>query len=102
MSGNNNPAQRITVDLGEKEAEGIYSNLALITHSPAEFILDFARLVPGVPKAKVHARVILTPQSAKALARLLDANLERWEKAHGEIKLGGLPGSGHNIGFHTE
>ena len=101
MTGNN-PPQRITVDLGEKEAEGIYANLALITHSPAEFILDFARMVPGVPKAKVHARVILTPQSAKALARLLDANLERWEKVHGEIKLGGQPGSGHNIGFQTE
>jgi hypothetical protein len=95
------PQQRITVDLGEKEAEGIYANLALITHSPAEFILDFARVVPGAPKAKVHARVILTPQSAKALSRLLNANLERWEKANGEIKLAGQPGSGHNIGFQA-
>ncbi len=49
--------QRITLDLGEKEAEGIYSNLTLITNSPAEFILDFARLVPGMAKSKVHARV---------------------------------------------
>ena len=96
------PQQRITVDLGEKEAEGIYANLTLITHSPAEFILDFARVVPGAPKAKIHARVILTPQSAKALARLLTANLERWEKTHGEIKLAGQPGTGHNIGFQTE
>jgi len=101
MSGNA-PQQRITIDLGEKEAEGIYANLALISHSPAEFILDFARLVPGVPKAKVHARVILTPQSAKALAKLLDTNLERWEKVHGEIKLAGQPGAGHNIGFQTD
>ena len=101
MSGNG-PQQRITIDLGEKEAEGIYANLALISHSPAEFILDFARLVPGIPKAKVHARVILTPQSAKALAKLLDSNLERWEKTHGEIKLAGQPGSGHNIGFQTD
>jgi hypothetical protein len=101
MSGNA-PQQRITVDLGEKEAEGIYANLALITHSPAEFVVDFARMVPGAPKAKVHARIILTPQSAKALSRLLDANLERWEKAHGEIKLAGQGGTGHNIGFQTD
>ena len=101
MSGNA-PQQRITIDLGEKEAEGTYANLTLISHSPAEFILDFARLVPGVPKAKVHARVILTPQSAKALAKLLDTNIERWEKTHGEIKLAGQPGAGHNIGFQTD
>lgn len=101
MSGNA-PQQRITVDLGEKEAEGIYANLALITHSPAEFVVDFARMVPGAPKAKVHARIILTPQSAKALSRLLDANLERWEKANGEIKLAGQGGAGHNIGFQTD
>ncbi|HPF71079.1 MAG TPA: DUF3467 domain-containing protein [Candidatus Krumholzibacteria bacterium] len=101
MSGNA-PQQRITIDLGEKEAEGIYANLALITHSPAEFVIDFARIVPGAPKAKVHARIILTPQSAKALARLLDTNIERWEKTHGEIKLAGQPGGNHNIGFQTE
>jgi len=96
------PQQRITIDLGEKEAEGIYANLALITHSNAEFIVDFARLVPGAPKAKVHARIILTPQSAKALARLLETNVERWEKVHGEIKTPGSPGSGTNIGFQAE
>ncbi len=101
MSGNA-PQQRITIDLGEKEAEGIYANLTLISHSPAEFILDFARLVPGIPKAKVHARVILTPQSAKSLAKLLDSNLEHWEKIHGEIKLASQPGTGHNIGFQTD
>ncbi|MFN2371671.1 MAG: DUF3467 domain-containing protein [Candidatus Krumholzibacteriia bacterium] len=101
MSGTT-PPQRITLDLGEKEAEGIYANLALITHSPAEFVLDFARVVPGAAKAKVHARVILTPQAAKGLARLLDSNLERWEKAHGEIKLAGQPGGGHNIGFQAD
>jgi hypothetical protein len=100
MSGNA-PQQRITVDIGEKEAEGTYANLTLITHSPAEFVLDFARVLPGVPKAKVHARVILTPQATKALAKLLEANLERWEKAHGEIKLAGQPNAGHNIGFQT-
>ena len=94
--------QRITVDLGEKEAEGIYSNLTLITNSPAEFILDFARIVPGIPKSKVHARIIMTPQSAKALQKSLLANLERFEKTHGEIKLAGQPENGPGIGFQTE
>ena len=94
--------QRITVDLGEKEAEGIYSNMTLISQSPAEFILDFARLVPGLAKAKVHARIIMTPQSAKALQKNLAANIERFEGAHGEIKMSGQPNSGQNIGFQTD
>lgn len=95
--------QRITLDLGEKEAEGIYSNLTLITSSAAEFILDFARLVPGIPKSKVHARVIMTPQAAKALHRNLGANIERFEKTHGEIKVQGQPSpEGPGIGFHQD
>jgi hypothetical protein len=98
---NKNPQQRITLDLGEKEAEGIYANLTLISHSPAEFILDFARLVPGMAKSKVHARIIMTPQSAKALQRSLAMNLERFEATHGEIKLAGQPGDSQSIGFQT-
>ncbi|RKZ17335.1 DUF3467 domain-containing protein [bacterium] len=98
----NKPQQRITVDLGEKEAEGTYANLALATFSPAEFILDFARIVPGMPKAKVHSRIIMTPQSAKALQRLLAANIERYEGVHGEIKLAGHPEGGPAIGFHSD
>ncbi len=94
--------QRITLDLGEKEAEGIYANLTLISNSPAEFILDFARLVPGMPKSKVHARIIMTPQAIKALHKSLGANLERFEKAHGEIKLAGDPTQdGPGIGFQA-
>lgn len=97
------PQQRITLDLGEKEAEGIYSNLTLITNSPAEFILDFARIVPGMPKSKVHSRIIMTPQAAKALQRNLAANIERFEKAHGEIKIQGQPqADGPGIGFHQD
>lgn len=95
--------QRITVDLGEKEAEGIYSNLTLIANSPAEFILDFARIVPGLPKSKVHARIIMTPQAAKALHRSLGQNLERFENQHGEIKLAGQPDPAQGgIGFQTD
>ncbi len=94
--------QRITLDLGEKEAEGIYSNLTLISNSPAEFILDFARLVPGMAKSKVHARIIMTPQAVKALHKSLGANIERFEGLHGEIKLAGQPGQdGPGIGFQA-
>ncbi len=99
---NKPPQQRITLDLGEKEAEGIYANFTLITHSPAEFILDFARLVPGLPKSKVHARIIMTPQAVKALHQSLGTNLERFETQYGEIKLAGQPNPGQNIGFHTD
>lgn len=83
------PQQQINIELGEKEAEGIYSNLALITHSPAEFIIDFTRLVPGVPRSRVLARIIMTPQHAKSLARALGENIEKFEKQFGEIKIYG-------------
>lgn len=99
---NKQPQQRITLDLGEKEAEGIYSNLTLISSSPAEFILDFARLVPGNLKTRVHARIIMTPQAAKALQRNLAANIKLFEDKNGEIKLTGQPEAGPPIGFHSE
>ena len=81
--------QQINVELGEKEAEGIYSNLALITHSPAEFVIDFTRMLPGVPKTKVYARVIMTPQHAKSLLNALKDNIDKYEKQFGEIKIHG-------------
>jgi hypothetical protein len=90
------PQTRIQVDLGEKEAEGIYSNLAFISHSPSEFIIDFARLMPGLAKSRVFARIIMT----KALHRTLGTNLERFEHTFGEIKLPGQDGQG-SIGFHS-
>ena len=83
----NKPQTRIQVDLGAAEAEGIYSNLSFINHSPSEFIVDFARFLPGTPKAKIYARIVMTPQATKALHRALGANLERYEKTHGDIKL---------------
>ncbi len=79
--------QQINIELGEKEAEGIYSNLALITHSPAEFIVDFTRMLPGTPKTKVFARIIMTPQHAKSLLRALDENIKKYETQFGEIKV---------------
>ena len=95
------PQTRISVDLGEKEAEGIYSNLAFISHSASEFIIDFARLLPGLPKSKVFARILMTPQNAKALFKALGVNLERYENSHGEIRLPGKNGQSE-IGFQTE
>jgi len=93
----------INIELGEKEAEGIYSNLAIISHSPAEFIVDFTRLLPGVPKARVHARIVMTPQHAKLLLHALHDNLTRYEAQYGEINMdaqmmpaGSLPVSGTN------
>ncbi len=85
---NQNPqGQQINIELNEKEAEGIYSNLAIITHSPAEFVIDFTRVVPGVPKAKVYARIITTPQHAKMLLKALKDNLDKYEARFGEIKV---------------
>ena len=81
--------QQINIELGEKEAEGIYSNLALITHSPAEFVIDFTRMLPGVPKTKVYARIIMTPQHAKSLLNALEDNIKKFESQFGEIKLYG-------------
>ncbi len=81
--------QQINIELGEKEAEGIYSNLAIITHSPAEFVIDFTRILPGVPKARVFARIIMTPQHAKLLLKALDENIRKYEATFGEIKIFG-------------
>ncbi|MCF8260873.1 MAG: DUF3467 domain-containing protein [Melioribacteraceae bacterium] len=81
--------QQINIELGDKEAEGIYSNLAIITHSPAEFIIDFTRVVPGAPKAKVHARIITTPQHAKMFMHALKDNVDKYESKFGEIKIEG-------------
>ena len=74
---NNQGGQQINVELGEKEAEGIYSNLAIISHSPAEFVIDFTRILPGVPRAKVHARIVMTPQHARLLLNALEDNIDK-------------------------
>jgi len=83
--------QQINIELGEKEAEGIYSNFVLITHSPAEIVLDFSRMVPGVPKARVYSRILMTPQHAKSLFNTLKDTIEKFENEFGEIKAIGMP-----------
>lgn len=91
--------QQINVQLDEKVAEGIYSNLALIAHGPAEFFIDFARMVPGTAKASVHARIIMTPPHMKFLLTAIKENIERYEKQFGEIKLHGGPQQNAAGGF---
>ena len=91
------------VEVGEKEAEGIYSNIVFIAHSPSEVILDFARALPGLPKARVYARIVMTPQHAKMLLGALEQNLRKYEAQFGAIKVPGEqnPAQGHRL-HHAE
>ena len=86
MSDNNQQQGQINIELDEKVAEGIYSNLAIINHSASEFVVDFVTLMPGIPKAKVKSRIVLTPQHAKRFLKALGENIHRYELANGEIK----------------
>ena len=85
MEEKNHPNQ-LNIELTEEVADGTYSNLAIITHSNAEFVIDFIRVMPGVPKAKVKARILLTPQHAKRLLSALSDNISKYEAVHGTIK----------------
>lgn len=85
----NNPKpnkNQINIDLPEEVSEGIYSNLAIISHSHSEFIVDFIRMMPNIPKAKVKSRIILTPQHAKRLMKALQDNIKRYENQFGNIE----------------
>ena len=77
--------QQINIELDETTAEGIYSNLAIINHSPSEFVIDFVAIMPGTPKSKVKSRIILTPEHAKRFQSALADNIRRYEESHGEI-----------------
>src|SRR4028118_474114 len=79
------PAQ-INIEISEEVAEGTYANLAIITHSHAEFVVDFVNVMPGTPKSKVKSRIIMTPQHAKRFMKALIENVQRYEAANGEIK----------------
>ena len=76
----------LNIELTEEGAEGAYSNLAIINHSPSEFVVDFIQVMPGVPKAKVKSRIVLTPQHAKRLMKALAENVSKFEAQHGAIK----------------
>ena len=77
----------LNIELDEKVAQGTYSNLAVITHSSSEFILDFIRIMPGLPKAQVQSRIILTPEHAKRLLLALQDNVAKFEAKNGQIKV---------------
>lgn len=85
MADQKNTGNQINIELSEEMAEGVYSNLAIISHSNSEFVVDFIRMVPNVPKAKVKARVILTPEHAKRLMRALVDNVKKYESQFGAI-----------------
>ena len=95
------PANQLNIEISEEVADGIYSNLAIITHSNSEFVLDFVRVMPGVPKAKVRARVLLTPQHAKRLMRALADNIQKFESVHGNIRETEMPEIPMNFGGPT-
>jgi len=84
-SDNTNKPNQLNIELPEDVAEGVYSNLALINHSQAEFVLDFIRMMPNVPKAKVKSRVVLTPQHAKRFLHALNENIKKYEATFGKI-----------------
>ncbi len=96
MSKEQENKQEINIEMSEEIAEGVYSNLAIISHSNSELVVDFIRIMPNVPKAKVKSRIILTPQHAKRLMFALSDNIKKYEAQFGEIQdendiTGGLP-----------
>lgn len=94
------PQNQLSIDLPEDLAEGVYSNLAIITHSNSEFVVDFVRIVPNAPKARVKSRVILTPEHAKRLLSALADNVQKYEKQFGPItRKGGAAGGGNGPSF---
>jgi hypothetical protein len=86
MEAKPKPPGQINMELGEKEAEGIYSNFAVISHSLSEFVLDFARVLPGSPKSKIFARVVMTPPNVRSLLVALETNIKKYEDQFGKIK----------------
>jgi len=83
---NKGQGNQINIELSEETAEGIYANLAMIAHSSSEFVVDFIRLMPGVPKAKVKSRIVITPEHAKRLLKALQENIDKYESTFGDIK----------------
>jgi hypothetical protein len=88
--------QHIDIELSEEVAEGRYANLVMIAHSAEEFVLDFIRIMPGLPKARVQSRIIITPTHAKRLLRALADNIGRYEATYGEIE---VPEPGQPVHF---
>ncbi len=99
QNNNDNPqGQQLNIELTEDVAEGIYANLAVIAHSPSEFVIDFVNVMPGMPKARVRSRIVMTPEHAKRLLAALSDNIQRYENSFGEIR-GGTPEGGNEQSF---
>jgi len=101
MTQQTGQAKQIQAQLDEKTGQGIYANLALISHSGAEFVIDFTRMLPGLPKAVVQARIILTTQHAKGLLQALETNIKKYEEKFGEIKTATDKPGDRNFGFQA-
>ncbi len=86
MSDQDQQPNQLNIEISEEIAEGVYANLAIITHSHAEFVIDFVNVMPGTPKSKVKSRMILTPQHAKRLMRALTENIAKYEAVNGAIR----------------
>ena len=87
MSNNSEEDQKLSIDLAAEVAKGNYCNLTIISHSHSEFVFDFIQMMPGMPKAEVRSRIIMTPHSAKQLINALEDNLQKYEENFGEIPL---------------
>lgn len=98
MSDNQQQPNQLNIELTDETAEGVYSNLAIIAHSQSEFVVDFIRLMPGMPKAKVKSRIILTPQHAKRLMKALNDNIKKYEQQFGKIEDNDSPPFPMNFG----
>lgn len=91
MENNNENQNQVNIELSEEVANGIYSNLAIITHSPSELICDFIQMMPGVPKGRVRSRIIMTPQNAKRFMEALQENIQKYEQSFGHIDTHNTP-----------
>lgn len=94
MANENQNDNQLKIELSPEVAEGTYANLAIITHSSAEVVIDFIRVLPGVPKANVKSRIVLAPEHAKRLLFALQDNIAKYEKAFGTINLPGIEPNG--------
>ena len=87
MENQENNNGQLQIELKEEVAQGTYANLAIIPHSSSEFIVDFVRVMPGMPKAGVQSRIVLAPEHAKRLLRALEENIGKYERAFGPIRM---------------
>jgi hypothetical protein len=102
MNEKHKPVQQLSIEIKPEQAEGIYSNLVFIGHSGSEFMLDFARILrglPGPPKAKVMSRIIMSPQHAELLRRTLEENIKKYEAKYGKIEIKDQQGHPSQMGF---